>query len=718
MHRNTVMLLAAAGLVQAASEASGQVREWVGGRGSWTIDANWSPNGAPFGPLTARLSDAADNPFITNPFEIDAFSSLEVLSPGAIVDIESNSQITLTGTASINNGLIRLNRTAEEPDALFRPAGPVEMMGTGEIQMLSDGPDSRILSSGTGTLLNGPMHTIRGVGQINCDMQNQGRLAADSSIALEGNSLVVFTDIVNSGRLASTTGSLLQFSTVDVTQTSNGEIVAEGGEIEIVGLSTFTGGIFDSNGGGVIRIASNMFLDGIDNQADRFEISPGATASVLTGGIHNDGTLDMHPGESASNSVLIYQQSGPLSGTGVVRMLRGGSDTSIRTAGGSTITHGPDHTIRGVGQIDAAIDNAGTIIADPSIATGGDVLDVFTNDKTNTGEMRAVNGGVLRVGSIEIDQTGGGRIIADGAAVELGQNSLIIGGELTSIHAGLWRAAGGRCNIDGTVLSGEGIVSSGASLAVPTSTLENNGTVTINPENISTNATLLVTEDLTISGTGTMDFVGSGPNDAGISATVFSPIPSLTNGADHTLAGLATVNVPMINEGVIEVGRPFGAFTLTRETVLAASGTMRTTLGEVAGDAGLLRITSPGSVQLGGTLELLQENGAALSSGDEYVIVDGVYTGTYDAVVPVTDDELITRVFYEADEVVVRVRCLADVNLDSTTNDSDFFAWVTAFVADPRTEDQETACDINLDGTCTDSDFFAWVTLFVANACN
>ncbi|MEM9166566.1 MAG: dockerin type I domain-containing protein [Planctomycetota bacterium] len=56
--------------------------------------------------------------------------------------------------------------------------------------------------------------------------------------------------------------------------------------------------------------------------------------------------------------------------------------------------------------------------------------------------------------------------------------------------------------------------------------------------------------------------------------------------------------------------------------------------------------------------------------------------------------------------------CSADVNSDGNVTDSDFFAWVTAFTADPRTSEQEAACDVNRDDTCSDSDFFAWVTAF------
>ncbi|MEM9167960.1 MAG: dockerin type I domain-containing protein, partial [Planctomycetota bacterium] len=45
-------------------------------------------------------------------------------------------------------------------------------------------------------------------------------------------------------------------------------------------------------------------------------------------------------------------------------------------------------------------------------------------------------------------------------------------------------------------------------------------------------------------------------------------------------------------------------------------------------------------------------------------------------------------------------RLCGDVNNDGTISDSDFFAWVTAFIADPRTPEQLTACDVNDDGNC------------------
>ncbi|MEM9167958.1 MAG: dockerin type I domain-containing protein [Planctomycetota bacterium] len=61
--------------------------------------------------------------------------------------------------------------------------------------------------------------------------------------------------------------------------------------------------------------------------------------------------------------------------------------------------------------------------------------------------------------------------------------------------------------------------------------------------------------------------------------------------------------------------------------------------------------------------------------------------------------------------------CPADVNGDGELNDSDFFAWVTAFTSNPRTPEDEQACDVNRSGECNDSDFFAWVTIFTGVGC-
>lgn len=83
--------------------------------------------------------------------------------------------------------------------------------------------------------------------------------------------------------------------------------------------------------------------------------------------------------------------------------------------------------------------------------------------------------------------------------------------------------------------------------------------------------------------------------------------------------------------------------------------------------------------------------------------------GDYTFVVQQTSD-LLQR--YALDIVLSEAavqRFCGDVNADNVINDSDFFAWVTAF-----TSSDLIPCDVNDDGACNDSDFFAWVTIFTS----
>ncbi|MEM9165644.1 MAG: hypothetical protein AAGB48_01315 [Planctomycetota bacterium] len=61
----------------------------------------------------------------------------------------------------------------------------------------------------------------------------------------------------------------------------------------------------------------------------------------------------------------------------------------------------------------------------------------------------------------------------------------------------------------------------------------------------------------------------------------------------------------------------------------------------------------------------------------------------------------------------VPVPCLADVNRDGVASDSDFFTWVTAYLADDPTSDQNGDGQFGTSSLTGDSDFFAWVTNFL-----
>ncbi|MEM9166721.1 MAG: GC-type dockerin domain-anchored protein [Planctomycetota bacterium] len=135
----------------------------------------------------------------------------------------------------------------------------------------------------------------------------------------------------------------------------------------------------------------------------------------------------------------------------------------------------------------------------------------------------------------------------------------------------------------------------------------------------------------------------------------------------------------------------------------------------------------------GSGVELLQgESYAFLTSsvsGDGGYLIETARPGGYEdgeglvSLVEAPFEAMRDNFIYGDRDILFTVRigsddpCPADVNGDGTLNDSDFFAWVTAFVSDPRTAEQEEACDVNRDGSCSDSDFFAWVTEFIGAGC-
>ncbi|MEM9166857.1 MAG: hypothetical protein AAGB48_07505 [Planctomycetota bacterium] len=130
-----------------------------------------------------------------------------------------------------------------------------------------------------------------------------------------------------------------------------------------------------------------------------------------------------------------------------------------------------------------------------------------------------------------------------------------------------------------------------------------------------------------------------------------------------------------------------------------------------------------------GTASVTSGNGTFLKTSEGEIrvydtatlaLLDTITTGQPVADIDATaDTEVLAIAAPQSDGIVVSSTpvCPADVNADGVLNSSDFFAWVTFFIADPRTPQQEAACDVNRSGVCDNSDFFAWVTIFTGEGC-
>ncbi|MEM8758364.1 MAG: GC-type dockerin domain-anchored protein, partial [Planctomycetota bacterium] len=262
----------------------------------------------------------------------------------------------------------------------------------------------------------------------------------------------------------------------------------------------------------------------------------------------------------------------------------------------------------------------------------------------------------------------------------------------------------GVSSIEGTVVSGNGFVNAGDTLEVIAGTLTNNGTIDINAQGSSADGIILIGEDTTFGGSGSVRFRTSGANSR-VSGVVDSDA-ELTNALGHTIEGTGQVQVPFTNSGTVRPGLPFGILGATAGFTQAPSGTFVASIGPSFSNG---RLEVVGDATLGGTLDIAVVEPSVLTNGFTHIILEAdQVNGTFDTENTLLgpSGQLITRVRYSDTDVTIATRCLADVNLDSVTDAGDFFAWVNAFGLNDPLADQ------NLDGLVDAGDFFAWVVNF------
>jgi hypothetical protein len=129
----------------------------------------------------------------------------------------------------------------------------------------------------------------------------------------------------------------------------------------------------------------------------------------------NNGTIVVN--SSGANNVTILSINNTFHhGSGTGSIVLNANAANLDSAymyfnnGANVLTNGPSHTIRGTGNIYTNIANAGTIQADVSGAT----LQLQSQSKSNSGTMRAINGGTLAITGIGITQSGGQIVAASG----------------------------------------------------------------------------------------------------------------------------------------------------------------------------------------------------------------------------------------------------------------------------------------------------------------
>lgn len=658
--------------------------------GSWFDFTRWD-QGVPSGSLTAHISG-------TGPYGVEVVNNfaqcfhLSIGSPTASLSIlasGANTTVGVNGTQIENAGTIFVGGPSNTRDALLGQFNNCTISGSGQI----------VMDAGTGQAKVGGVwapyftvhsagHTIRGNGELNGPFQNDGLIHANDSgkefrFTAFGKS--------NNGTIRASGGGVLRIALANgqtFTQSASGEIVIESGSrlsLQSVG-DNLIGGSIRTEGTGFVQVESQGIpLNGVAFEGEmRFVGNSGVhigNAGITNNGLINLGAQGFFASTVGGSATVLGNGRLQLEGGQLGRFLDGFS---------YTIVNGADHTIGGIGNLQAAIINHGTISADRNgLTTGPSELIFQQAPKTNHGLIEATGTGVARFSSVALTQSGTGVLHAGGGSAVALDNSTITGGTLSSGGTGLIVSEGTANTLADLALAAD------AKVLVPCSgtttlvgSITNDGTITIDNSGCGPSfATLRTTTGATVGGEGEI-YLKRHPTNA--SATLQG---GATSGAafvlsgNQRLAGAGRVSGFVTISGIIDpdsppgVGSPAGSeageIEILAGSVLTMSGATRTRI-DILGASTFDRISGAGSVVLDGTLEvdLTAYTPANLQTFD--LVLGPSVSGAFDAVVFDSPYQAGGRVEVSANRARLII-CSGDVTGDGLVDILDFLDFMQAF---------------------------------------
>ncbi len=429
-------------------------------------------------------------------------------------------------------------------------------------------------------------------------MTNDGTINADIS----GTTMNLQSDPVsNADIMEATGGGNLAINNITVTNSGTIEAIGTGSTVTLNSGTVISGGILTSTTGGSIVSAGGVIVT-LENGVN---ISSGTTYNIANNGqtnvsntLTNNGTITVNPTAGANGTLLDFSAGSILAGTGTVVL----DSTNGAAQLNGALTQNSASSITGIGEINAALTNNGTVNANVS----GGTMSLLSN-MTNGGTMEATNGGILAFGTITITNSGTIQATGTGSTVSLGSTTIsggilssaagdsiaTLGGATSTLQNSVTIAAGTTYNI---LNDGETNVSG---------TLTNNGTLTINPT-AGANSTIL-----DFLGTGVNLLTGAGsvvlPGTNGQSEVLTPAGSSLTVDTLQTIKGAGTIAATMTNKGTINADIS-GTTMLLESDPITNSNLIEATGG------GILNISNITITNTTGTIKATGNNGSGTNS--------------------------------------------------------------------------------------------------------
>ncbi len=601
--------------------------------------------------------------------------------------LNMNSGTTLNITNSlINNDDLIINPTNGGFATILHFPVSTVLSGTGQTLMRGSESRSQITTGAEQTLAIASNHVVRGFGQLQASLINNGLIDADTA----GQTMRLITnDKVNNSTISIQPGATININGITLDQAPGAQINVGDGSLTL-SSATINDGTINATSGAVTQVTGTTSFDQLTLNAP--VVMNSGTAIAITNGLVNNNTLTVNPTNGGFATILRFDDSTTLGGTGTTRLLGSGNRSQLSTAAGETVTVGASHTVQGLGQINASLINNGLV------ETSNGTLTLQVSNKINNTLIQVNPSEGLLITGIEIDQTGGGQILNNDGLVTL-SNATINGGTMDALFGGLTNLNTGTSTFQNMTNLSPVTLNSGVSLAL-SGNVTNHSTININPTNGGFATTLTTPAPATIDGLGEIILSGN-TNRSQITGA------GLTIGADQTLSGRGQINAPLNMNGTIAPGTSVGQIQASQPITLSDSSVFEVEVSNFGtGD----NIDSSSTFHADGTLDLSLIEGfdPEVSWVVTIVTADAGVTGTFDNfIAPATGDPRLSyKIGYFEDEIRIGAVCDTDFDFSGGLNFLDVSLFLGLY------GDMDPIADINNDGNFNFLDISAFLASY------
>ncbi len=435
-----MMGLATGGQAQTPRETL-EVAEWLDAvDGDWSDASNWSTdvfpdNGTPLPEkrYEARI-DAVGTPYTVTLDRDVTVDGLVLDSPDATLQQRTLSFALLGG--------VRAEAGVFDVTAGTLTLGGNSLIGDGAELRIGGG--STLASDGDAALNVGGRFVNEGIirpgggGRLTLGAAAGGSLVNEGTLVIDDDAtaLIAFqSGVVNNGLIRVLGGTLQLGGTVEADRL--GDVIREGGAVELVGLLANSGQTFSlADRTGRLDLVGGTIFGGtvVGNRGARVVIQPSPhTTSRLRGGVTLDTPVEQlgdvavrdglelrQPWRARSGSILL-EESQSFNGPGPISFESTGVPHARIDTGRHTLTTGDQLVVRTAGGDGLVTGNAfaGALI-NGGLLSGqgaGRTLTVAAVPVTNAGTLRAIDGGTLRIENLR--GPAGNLVIANGGHLDL-----------------------------------------------------------------------------------------------------------------------------------------------------------------------------------------------------------------------------------------------------------------------------------------------------------